>query len=159
MHRICCVAASIMLAACCVRGDASPSRAPEKATSTAQGLPVADFTIQIGLGETARVADAAVEITFAEVLSDSRCPRGEACVWEGDAVILLHLRTGAVASEAELHTAARGPGAAGIAGWHVELLDLQPTPVAGRSTPREAYIASLRVTRGQGLEAPEFAIQ
>lgn len=172
MYRLGGVAATILLAACSVRGDTSPSRAPEKVavvrsegiaggqeTSTLQGKPTPSLTIRIGLGETARIADAGFEVTFSEVLSDSRCPRGEACVWEGDAAILLHLRVGVEAGEVELHTAAGGPGSAGFAEWHVEFLDLQPVPVAGRSTPPHTYTASLRVTRGLAPEAPEIAIQ
>lgn len=155
MYLLCGVAATILLAACSVRGDTISSRAPEKL----QGQPLPGLTIRIGLGETAQVADAGLEITFAEVLSDSRCPRGEACVWEGDAVIRLHLRAGVEAGEAVLHTASGGPGAAGIAGWHVELIDLQPVPVAGRPAPPDTYTASLVVTRGQAPEAPEIAIQ
>jgi hypothetical protein len=170
IRRLCGVVAATALVACRLPVGAPPAPAPAQTvvagspgwnprseSATAEAVGVAGSEIRVGVGETARTANGALEVTFVGVLSDSRCPRGEACVWEGDAVVLLRLRAAEADEEAELHTAARGPRAAYVAGWRVELLDLQPSPVTGQPMHPEAYTAALRVTRGHGPDAAETA--
>lgn len=110
--------------------------------------------IRIELGRTATVEAGALEVTFSEVTTDSRCPKGEACVWEGDAVVRVALKSAADAGTVELHTASRLSQAAAFAGWFVELVALDPVPVAGKPIP-QGYVATVRVTR----DAPAGAIQ
>jgi len=37
----------------------------------------------IGVGQSARIAEEDMTITFNEVIGDSRCPKNVTCVWEG----------------------------------------------------------------------------
>jgi hypothetical protein len=40
-------------------------------------------TFTIGVGDSARISNEDMEITFNEVIGDSRCPQNVTCVWEG----------------------------------------------------------------------------
>ncbi|EMD26897.1 hypothetical protein [Amycolatopsis azurea] len=48
-------------------------------------------TVVLKVGDTTEVASKDVSIRFARLVSDSRCPQGTVCVWEGEAVIELTL--------------------------------------------------------------------
>ncbi|MFE6616260.1 hypothetical protein [Amycolatopsis sp. NPDC057786] len=56
-----------------------------------QGAVELGETVDLKAGETAEVASKDVSIRFARLVSDSRCPEGMVCVWEGEAVIELTL--------------------------------------------------------------------
>lgn len=51
---------------------------------------------EIGFGKNAIIEDAGVTVHFQEVLSDSRCPRGVQCIWEGAVAVelLVNLENG-----------------------------------------------------------------
>lgn len=136
-------------------GCAGTAVGTEPAAPAMPAPQVSPADIRIELGGTATVEAGALEIRFSEVAQDSRCPKGEACVWEGDAVVRIALKSAADAGTVELHTASRLPHSAGFAGWFVELVALDPVPVAGKPIAR-GYVATLRVTRGV---APADAIQ
>ena len=44
--------------------------------------------VQLGIGETARLADGS-RLSYLRLVNDSRCPPGVQCVWAGDAEIAL----------------------------------------------------------------------
>ncbi len=113
--------------------------------------PVVAAEIRIGLGESAAIGDGALEIRFVEVASDSRCPKGETCIWEGDAIVRLALTSGGEAGLLDLHTTARASREGEFAGWRIELIGLGPPPIAGNPAPA-AYVATLRVARGAARE-------
>jgi hypothetical protein len=117
--------------------------------------PVAASELHLELGKTVVVEGGALEVTFSEIASDSRCPRGETCVWEGDAVVRFAVRSGAETGAIELHTSSRGARTAGFAGWRIELVALEPEPVAAKPVP-QTPVATLRVERG---DATDGAIQ
>jgi hypothetical protein len=105
-------------------------------------------------GESAQAADAALRVGFEGVTSDSRCPKGEQCVWAGDATVQVWLQEGSGPRQTrELHTA---PGVAqGVQalGHDVRLLRLDPYPVAGSAIARGAFAAMLIVTQSSGSSA------
>jgi hypothetical protein len=103
--------------------------APEPAAETLRLLP----------GETASAADGALEVTFLEVLRDSRCARGETCIWAGEAVVRFQLVSGGQRATIELRAPSRERRAAVFSGWRVELAALEPAP---------ASAATLVVSRG-----------
>jgi len=109
---------------------------------------------ELRVGERARLEAEGieVEVELEAVISDSRCPVGVNCVWEGDAVARVALRVGPEAPETlELHTAARGPGAASHRGFGVRLLRLDPVRVEGTTLRQSDYRAFLEVRRaGRG---------
>ncbi|MGH8252304.1 MAG: hypothetical protein ACREVI_16695 [Steroidobacteraceae bacterium] len=105
--------------------------------------------VRLQAGQSTTMESPAMKLTFEGVESDSRCPKGEACIWEGDAVLRLTVTSATAAQAFELHTSPRqGPDAAGYDGWSIRLVALEPLPVTGRAIAREAYVATLHVERG-----------
>jgi hypothetical protein len=93
-----------------------------------------------------------VWMTFTGVSSDSRCPRGVKCVWEGDAVVELAVHPGcfkqgckAASQLLSLHTTLEPKSGSGW-GYRVTLLSLAPHPVHGTPTDSSQYVAWVRVT-------------
>ena len=54
------------------------------------------------IGETAKLSEIGLELTFWNVAEDSRCPIGVTCIWEGRAVIQLRSRTAGDESQFQL---------------------------------------------------------
>jgi hypothetical protein len=92
-------------------------------------------------GESRRAAGALVR--FIEVASDSRCPQGVTCVWEGDADVRLTVDGHPVT----LHNAGAERRRAAIDGRTIELVALAPQPEES-SAKRPGYEVELRVTEG-----------
>jgi hypothetical protein len=100
---------------------------------------------QLAPGRSVRFEDGGATLRFDRVGTDSRCPEGVQCVWEGDAaVILTATERGRAARTFELHTAAQ-PSAETVGGHRVRLTGLAPgKPSGGRIAPG-AYRARLRL--------------
>ncbi len=125
------------LLACSV---ASPSQPEGIALGTSFGL---------GVGEVARIDSEGLQIGVAGVPADSRCPRGEQCVWEGDATVSVWMQKAPGPRETlELHTSSKGPASASYLTYEVRLVRLDPYPVAGKAIPQGDYVATLEVNRG-----------
>jgi hypothetical protein len=104
---------------------------------------------RLSVGQSAVVAGPALEIGFEGVAQDSRCPKGEACIWEGDAVVRIWVQGAAGAKvEREIRTSSKGPGAADYEGWSIRLVALDPYLISGRSIAQADYVVTLQVTRG-----------
>jgi hypothetical protein len=123
------------------------------ADSEAPAEPRLERELQLRAGESAVVAPAGIEVTFLTVQSDSRCGKGEQCIWEGDAVVVLQLDSGTASTEKRLlHTATTESSSTFYAGHTVRLVALLPPPETGRAIPPENYVAVLRVVRGNTAE-------
>ena len=97
-------------------------------------------TVTLRYGETATLGS--IRVTFTDI-NDSRCPKGVACVWVGDAAA--RLESGA--DVLVLHTnSAAGATSGKIAGVNVSLADVQPEPVASQETKKTDYRITLRVS-------------
>lgn len=135
------VLTTLLLSACVAGGTTGPA-------PTLRIIPPDDVTLVEGQSVEVALpnAPAALFIRFAEVVGDSRCPRGVQCVWAGDAAIRLAL-SGLTAGEVVLHapTETVGPRAATAGVYRIELLSVTPTPVYQEPRPRP-YRVSLRVT-------------
>jgi hypothetical protein len=108
-----------------------------------------DTNFQLRVSQSASVSGEGLEVGFQAVTSDSRCGKGEVCVWEGDAVVRIWLQlAGEAKQERELHTGSKEPNAADHAGYDVILVSLSPTPISGQSIPPTKYVAILQITRG-----------
>jgi Zn finger protein HypA/HybF involved in hydrogenase expression len=114
-------------------------------------------SFQLKVGECARIEAEALEIGFEEVSSDSRCPKGEQCIWEGDATVRVWLRKASETRETlELHTSPREQSERSepsYGSYGVELERLDPYPISGKTIPQEDYQATLQVTRGSTSSA------
>ncbi len=103
---------------------------------------------QLKIGQAAVVPDSSLALRFEAVPQDSRCPADVQCIWAGDGVVRLTLRTAADSSTADLHTN-QGAGAPSVraGAWTIELLSLAPAPHAGQPIPASEYTATLQVRR------------
>lgn len=100
------------------------------------------------IGETAVLDDGGITLALLDIPEDSRCPVNVVCVWQGNARLAMRATVGGEAHRFALNTAIGvvGPGEAVVGGYLVELLEVDPRPVAGEPIPRPAYRALLRVT-------------
>lgn len=109
---------------------------------------MAEHEVRVRLGQTALIEPAGLTVTLLAIDSDSRCPKGETCVWEGSATIRLSVTGGTGSQELVLHTSRRaGPDSAIYDGWKIELTALEPYPVTGRTFAQDEYVATLRATK------------
>lgn len=101
---------------------APPTTAP---TTTAPKVRSASLgeTFFVAAGESVSVAGAGLSVTFASVVSDSRCPPGVQCIQAGNAVISVTVtRPGAAPATLALDT--DGPRSARSGNRSVELVGL-----------------------------------
>jgi len=102
------------------------------------------FTLR--LGESVNV-DESVRVGLINVTSDSRCPKGVQCVWEGDATLQIWIQPkGGEREERKISGAGREPSAGGT-NFEVRLVRLDPQPVSGRAIEPAEYVATLQVQR------------
>ena len=127
----------IVLTAGCAAGSSTPVR-----TSLGD-----DFKLHVG--QSASIGTEGLEVGFESVSADSRCARGETCVWEGDAIVRVWLQgSGSTRQSLELHTASSAINNAGYDGYSIELVSLDPPATTGRSIEPTAYVATFKVTAG-----------
>ena len=108
-----------------------------------------DENFELRIGQSAVISAVNMEVGFEAVTSDSRCGKGEQCVWEGDATVRIWLRIDGGARESrELHTASRMPSAVDFANFSIGLVALHPAAISGRDIESADYVAILRVARG-----------
>jgi hypothetical protein len=119
---------------------ASPATAPDAA---------AGAEIRLQVGQDAAVAGADFRIAFAGVDDDSRCAKGETCVWEGSAAVRLTVAGASGTQALTLHSSRRsGPNLATYGGSVIRLVALEPQPITGRAIEPAEYAVTLRVVRG-----------
>jgi hypothetical protein len=139
------VLAALVVALACAGADARGS-AEERRAALGESFP-------LRVGESAFIEAEALRIGFGSVPADSRCPKGETCIWEGDATVRIWVERGSgEKGMLDLHTSARGGRAAGWEDWSIRLLSLDPYPISGRTIRTEDYVATLEVTRGSAAE-------
>jgi hypothetical protein len=100
----------------------------------------------VRVGETAYLADTHLSIRVNAVPEDSRCPRDAVCVWAGNARVSLTRREGSNADAVELNSTVE-PRAVTRWGHTVQLIDVQPVPIAGQPIAAQEYVVRLLVTR------------
>ncbi len=108
---------------------------------------------QLRLGQTIVLPPDDVQVTFAEVLNDSRCPVGVQCFWEGMAEIALLVRP--PSGETQQVTVAIYGGGPSVAyqrlisvdtlGYRFMLLKFEPYPVYEQPIPDSLRVATLAV--------------
>jgi hypothetical protein len=131
------VAASIVLVAGCAESAEGPTEV------------LLERNFQLQVGQSAHVAEANLTVGFDAVTSDSRCGKGEVCIWEGDATVVIWLRPVGVEKERhELHTSTKSPNSVIYKGFSIRLVSLFPLPLSGQTPAAEHYIATFQVTRG-----------
>jgi hypothetical protein len=99
-------------------------------------------------GESRRIPETDLTISFLRVVEDSRCPTGVTCIREGDAAVLLRVdKPGTNPSEMTLHTS--GPGAVeqSVDNVTVRLAGVMPYPAADSKPRPEEYRVTLLIRK------------
>ena len=99
----------------------------------------------LGVGESASIRSERVTISFERLASDSRCPIGGVCFWQGEAVVALSLKARGSDSSFELSTFFT-PRAA-VSGYEVILLGVSPNPSTTVVTDPGSYRVELVVRK------------
>ncbi len=129
-------------------------------TRTVVNEPVLDEDFVLPFGETATLQDVGLQLTFTEVVKDSRCPTDVQCVWSGIVDVRLTARLppqpteefvlgGTTDSEGNVLgpvVEASGPTGAWYAGYTITLKQVTPYPQhANETIPFEDYAVTLVV--------------
>jgi len=132
--------ASILLLSIVASACARPARIQANAGQ--------EFTLY--MGQTATINGEDLEIRFAEVISDSRCPQGVECFWAGEASCLTYV-TRTNTSSAPYKLVLVQPGSSDSAtqdfDGHRIAFRLEPYPVAGKTTPNSERRLVMTVTK------------
>ncbi len=97
----------------------------------------------LAFGETASCTCGAPDITFTEMVTDSRCPLNVTCVWEGE--VIVKTQFGGEELQLGLSPIDTAPSADTVGQWSVTLLEVTPHPVEGEVIPDEDYELKLLV--------------
>jgi hypothetical protein len=125
----------------------SPGDCASAADEVISAIPEKSFSLRVG--QSSRIEAESLAIGVEAVSSDSRCPKGETCIWEGDATVRIWVQRAATAKETrELHTASSKSTAAEYEGWSIRLVALTPYPLTGRTITQANYVVTLELTRG-----------
>ena len=118
--------------------DALPPQSQPTATSA---------RVTLAPGEDASTLGGAVTLRFDDVVSDSRCPTSEQCVWAGRAEVALTVT--ARGASASYRVFAPGASPTGVAheDLYIELLQLDPHPKTSRGIAKDQYRATFEVRR------------
>jgi len=127
------VALALLVAACGLSTEP-----PDRDTQEARQL-------ALGLGEDIDVPGTVLRVGFFGIESDSRCPTGVVCVWQGDAAVTIGLTAGSGPTHPHvLHTTLE-PTFVDFAGARVTLVEVVPWPVEGQPADPDDYVVTLRV--------------
>jgi len=113
------------------------------ACGSSGGGPRLGDTFVLGVGDTTTIGDLNLLVRFAQVAADSRCPTQGACVWAGDAAVVLEITPYLAASRFDtLHTTL-DPQSVDVGKVELHLVLLDPYPVTAGSIPLRAYRLTL----------------
>jgi hypothetical protein len=144
-------ALAVFFVTACLAAFAGCAATPAAAAGDApvKTPPPAGAELRLAAGQSTRVDAASLAIAFKGVAADSRCAKGETCIWEGSATVQLTVTGNEGARDLELHTAARaGPDSAAYGGWTIRLVTLEPVPISGREIAPDSYVVTLGIERG-----------
>jgi hypothetical protein len=98
-------------------------------------------------GESVRIGGSGDVVRFVGVASDSRCPKGVTCIWEGNAAVILeHSFISQNPVQFTLNTSTQ-PRDTILNGYKFALLDVVPYPQAEGTIDPDSYKLSLILER------------
>jgi hypothetical protein len=105
-----------------------------------------DAPFQLAPGQSAVFKAEQLEVTFVELVSDSRCPTDTTCVWQGAATVRLAIRSNGKVTQHE----ADPDNDVAVEGYVVDVLDVLPArgPQSQRIAPAD-YRVTLKITRSR----------
>lgn len=99
-------------------------------------------------GEAAHMGNDGLVLQFERVTEDARCPVGDTCVSDGDAVVLATLRRPPnEPASLELHTNPSATHEGKYLRYRVRLVRLEPRPVGEQYVPLPHYWATFMVSK------------
>ena len=114
-----------------------------------------DRAFTLDVGQSVSVDDAELSIKFLRVTEDSRCPSNVQCIWAGNGQIEIESRDDGETIRNVL-TTMEGAKEAFVGQYRIQLVSLDPSPMAGQNIPSGNYRATLKVTKG-GVACTEEA--
>ena len=102
-----------------------------------------DQPIQLAPGEWANFQAERLEVKFAGIAADSRCPNDVTCVWAGDVVVRLILRRDSRNKEVAVK---ESQGLAGD-GYKIGILQVLPPRASSGPLAPADYRVTLKITR------------
>jgi hypothetical protein len=105
-----------------------------------------DEPVQLAPGQSATFKAEKLEVTFVEMISDSRCPTDVTCVWQGTVTVRLAISSNGKVTQHE----ADASNDVAIDGYVVDVLDVLPArgPQSQQIAPAD-YRVTLKITRSQ----------
>lgn len=105
------------------------------------------ITVDVGVGQTVRVTGEGISLTFDSVTSDTRCPLGLECFWEGDAGAQMRIQgLNVPARVCTLHTSLE-PKLIVVNSVKITLKRVVPYPKVGLKINPLEYVVSLELTK------------
>ena len=109
-----------------------------------------EFSLTVG--RTASVSGQQLELKFVEVVTDSRCPAGVTCVWQGEASCLIEVAFQGAKQRMVLTQPGltKGPAQASFGDYEIQF-NVAPYPEAGKTIQNRDYRLQLTVDRKPAL--------
>ncbi|WP_156422104.1 hypothetical protein [Paucibacter sp. KCTC 42545] len=135
-------------------------------TACSMAKPVAPLRVELGsafklpVGGSAQIGDGILRVGVDAVLNDSRCPKGEQCVWAGDATVRVWLQQASGPRQAlDLRLMANTGPTPQALGYQIRLLRLEPEAVSGKAIAPGDYLATLELksAEAEGRNVPNVA--
>ena len=102
-----------------------------------------DAPIQLTPGQSAVFAAQKLEVHFAGIENDSRCPADVACVWAGEVIVQLAVRSDGKTTQHSI----RETQSATVAGYTITVLQVLPARASSQRIAPADYRVTLKVTR------------
>jgi hypothetical protein len=107
-------------------------------------------SVTVRVHQEKSVPSAGFKIKFVEMVEDSRCPEGTACVWAGNAKVKIEVRKGrSTAKIFELNSTTQ-PNMIEYSGYEIKFTSLTPRPAVNVRINPDKYIATFEVTKKKG---------
>lgn len=151
-----CVALVLALSACQPVARATPPQADAPAAPATTGMKHADVPPQpmppqspmqavLTIGGDAPIANGRLRLL--NMVSDSRCPKGAQCIWEGEVTLAFEFADGAGKHAFQLARRAQPTAGAGAVAFHLEGYGACPAGVAAAPAECATVTAAAASTR------------
>jgi phage shock protein E len=110
------------------------------------------------VGEDVVFKGEGLKVRFVSVIEDSRCPKGEQCITEGNGKIELQLKNPLKEPVTLVLNTAVGTQVADYEEFEVKLVALDPYPKMGRSIKPADYVATVLVSKNGPSSVSSMAL-
>ena len=141
---------AFVLVASCVAGGKAGSPTPSEGSPSPAGPTETRASLNepfdLDFGATRHIDELGLAISFTKLISDSRCPIGVTCVWDGNAEIELAVTSGGSLKQTLVFDTKSAPGH-DINGLYIELVELHPWPNENDPKRVTDYRGVIRVSK------------